>query len=293
MQQTNNRKRYLIVGVNGAIGSALFARLSALGEAVWGTTLRHEAVSDSIFYLNLLDPVESWQFPDVQFDVVYLCAGICRMHLCDDDPVQTSKVNIDGMVRLASYLSDHGAFLIYLSTNQVFFGDRPFIEEGAKYAPLNEYGWQKSQAEQLIMSKCNQTAVVRLTKVVEPGMQLIASWIEKLKRRQHIEAFQDMMLAPVSLRLVLDVLVKLGVEPKAGYYHLSGQRDVSYYDVALYLAQLLGCDKTLITPVKAIEKGMKKTHVPQFTSMSCSSTIAYCGITPPDFNEVLSECFKI
>src|SRR5579862_92659 len=162
---------HLVIGCNGIIGSALFAHLQETDANVFGTTQRRAlGFKPNVFYLNLLDPVESWDFPDVKFDVVYLCAGICRMSLCEDDPQGTSKVNFHGMTTLANYLAASGAFLVYLSTNQVFSGNQVFVPADATYEPRNEYGRQKAQVEEWIQKHCPRSAILRLTKVVEPNM---------------------------------------------------------------------------------------------------------------------------
>ncbi len=289
-----NIPHHLVVGINGTIGSALFKRLQQSGHPVWGTTQRREAVKPgSVFYLNLLDDPLSWQLPEVKFDVVYLCAGICRMAFCEDDPAGTSKVNIDGMSRLARHLSQTGAFIVYLSTNQVFSGQVSYVPEEAAYQPLNEYGRQKAVVEKFIKAECKPSAIVRLTKVVEPNMSLIQNWIDRLQQNQPIEVFHDMMLAPVSLRQVVDILIQLGVKKKPGCYAISGDKDVSYQEVATYLAHHLTVSPDLVKPVSALEKGVKKNFLPQFTTMLCSSTIALCGQEPPNVQDVLHECFNL
>ncbi len=75
-------------------------------------------VGRDIVYLNLLDP-SSWRI-EQPVDVAYLCAGVCRMALCEEDPVGTANINIDATLALARKLAANGTFLVYLSTNQVF-----------------------------------------------------------------------------------------------------------------------------------------------------------------------------
>lgn len=286
-----NIPHHLVVGINGTIGHALFKRLQQSGQQVTGTTQRPEAVKPGpVAYLNLLDAPGCATLPAC--DVVYLCAGVCRMALCEDDPIGTSKVNVDGMARLARYLSQQGAFIIYLSTNQVFSGQVPDVPENASYQPLNEYGRQKAVVEKIIKEECQPGAIVRLTKVVEPNMALIQQWVDRLKQNESIEVFHDMMLAPVSLRQVVDVLIHLGQKKQPGCYAVSGDKDVSYQNIANYLAQQIGASPHLIKPVSALEKGIKKNFLPRFTSMLSSSTIALCGQTPPKVEDVLQECFS-
>lgn len=285
---------HLVVGVNGTIGSALFSRLQSAGVGVRGTTHKTEkTLGDTIFYLNLADNPSAWRFPSVKFDVAYFCAGVCRMSLCEDDPAGASKVNIDGTAALARRLSQDGTFIVYLSTNQVFSGKEPFVLPDASYEPLNEYGRQKAKIEQIIKADCASAAIIRLTKVVERNMPLIKNWIERLTSLEPVEAFQDMMLAPVSLRQVVDVLLAIGQKKQSGCYHLSGEADISYFDLACYLASSLDCPLSLINSVSALEKGMKKIFLPQFTTLDCSSTIALCQSKPPHFSQVVRECFEV
>jgi dTDP-4-dehydrorhamnose reductase len=284
---------HLVVGIQGIVGSALFAHLESKGVAVWGTTRRRGSEKRNVFYLDLLDAPHQWEFPDVQFDTVYLCAGICRMALCEDDPDATSQVNIDGMMNLVRYLSQQGAFIIFLSTNQVFSGEKPFVSATANYQPLNEYGRQKAVVESMIQSVCSSWGIVRLTKVVEPNMLLIQNWIDRLIQRQTVDAFHDMMLAPVTLMQVIEVLTRLGQLKKSGCYHLSGAKDISYYDLAIYLAHCLKCPEQFVQSISAISKGIKKIFLPQFTTLDCSSTIDVLDHKPLLFSEVVQECFDL
>jgi len=284
---------YLVVGANGGIGSALYAALKSSGATVWGTTQRALPQEDSnIVHLNLLDNPHDWQLPPITFDVAYLCAGICRMALCEEDPVGTSKVNITGMSALAKRLADAGTFVVFLSTNQVFSGNESFVPERAAYQPLNEYGRQKVVTETYIMEHCEPAAIVRLTKVVDPNLALIRQWMAQLTAHQPIEAFYDMMLAPVTLQQVIEVLIQVGQQKKPGYYHISGAADVSYLELAQYLASCLNRPQSLVHPVSALQKGIKKTFLPRFTTLSCSSTIALCGQKPPYFSEVIQAYFN-
>jgi dTDP-4-dehydrorhamnose reductase len=282
------------VGANGAIGSALFARLQADPALnVWGTTYKEE-LSSQLFHLNLADPPSAWQFPAIHFDVVYLCAGICRMALCERDPAGTHQVNVIGMQALVEVLAKRGAFIVYLSTNQVFSGDTAFVSTKAPTQPVNEYGRQKAQMEDVLLTSYAEcSAILRLTKVVEPHMPMIEDWIAQLILQQPVTAFQDMMLAPVSLRQVLDVLMVLGLKRSAGIYHLSGAEDMSYLQLASFLAQQLKRPLSLIQAVRALEKGIQKSFLPRFTTLDCSSTIARCAQLPMHFSEVMRECFDL
>lgn len=282
---------HLVVGINGLIGSALFNRLQDLPHIhCFGTSQRKDSLKKNVCYLNLLDTV-SW--PHDKFDVVYLCAGICRMALCEEDPALTGKVNVEGMMALVRQLAQTGAFIVYLSTNQVFSGNTPFAKCDTPYQPLNEYGRQKAEVERLIKTECPHSAIVRLTKVMEPNMQMIKNWISMLSQNKPIEAFHDMVLAPVTLRQVIDVLVSIGNHKQPDIYQVSGDLDLTYYDLAKFIAESLRKPLALVQSVSALEKGIKKNFLPQFTTLDTSSTIAACDLKPPSIFEVLQENFNL
>jgi dTDP-4-dehydrorhamnose reductase len=284
------QRNHLVVGMNGTIGSALFGRLQLLGANVVGTTQRQSTASQPhIQYLSLQD-ASTWQ-SDRRVDVVYLCAGICRMALCEEDPEATYKVNVDATLALAQYYSMQGSFIVYLSTNQVFSGDQPFMRADAEYGAQNEYGRQKASIEHLLQQHCPQLAIARLTKVVEPGFALIQNWITSLTQNQPVRAFYDMMLAPVSLRQVVDIMIKIGEQPQAGIYQISGAEDVSYFELASYMAAQLSRPSELIQSANAQEGGMRKSFLPRFTTLDCSSIISSFDESPPHYSEVLKECF--
>ncbi len=282
-------KNALVVGINGTIGSALFAALESAHVEVWGTTRRDDSLG--VFYLDLMDNPGKWEFPDLHFDVVYLCAGICKMDQCERDPVTAYKINVEGMTALARYFSQAGSFVVYLSTNQVFSGQTSYALPTETYAPNNEYGRQKAKAEQMIKGVCSSCAIVRLTKVVEPNMALIKNWIDQLVNHQSIEAFHDMMLAPVALKQVVDVLLQIGQHKQPGYYQISGAHDVSYYDVAAYLVSYLNCPASLVKSVAACDKGINPAFLPRFTTLDCTSTISLTDYKPLHFSEILHNCF--
>lgn len=282
--------QHLVVGMNGTIGSALYAELQAQHASVTGTTQRSQTLaSESIVYLNLNDP-QSFDLPR-RYDVAYFCAGICRMAACEADPLGTAFINIDATLALAKKLAAQGTFIVYLSTNQVFSGNEPFIKADAATDPQNEYGKQKAKIEAQLREHIQKLAIVRLAKVVEPGFKLMADWIQALLQDQPVRAFQDMILAPVTLRQVVGILIKIGNKMQSGIYQISGSEDLSYYQLALKLAAWLKRPVDLIQPVMAVDVGIQKSFLPRFTTMDCSSIIADFDESPPRYDSVLRELF--
>lgn len=280
--------------MNGIIGSALYKHLQQSAAVnVVGTTQREGTSEANVSYLNLAEDPSKWRLPSTQFDAAFLCAGISRMAQCENEPLATQKVNVEGMTRLIKLLADSGTFIIYLSTNQVFSGEIPLATPDTSYQPRNEYGRQKVNVEEFIKAHCKRFAIVRLTKVIEPNAPLIKGWIERLREQQPIDAFLDLKIAPVSLRQVIACLVKIAQIEQTGCYQLSGIEDVSYYEIANYLVDKLRRPLSLVKASMAIEKGINKIFLPAHTSLDATHTNAFCGEKSPHYVEVLAECFNL
>lgn len=147
-----------IVGGESTIGGALARRLA--GRAL--TTTRRAGGS---LRLDQASPASSWPAL-AAVDVAFLCAAVGHLDACEAEPLATRRVNVDATVELARRRQAGGAFVVFLSSNQVFDGRQPERRHDAPPCPINEYGRQKAETEQ----RLEGCAVLRLTKVVTPPL---------------------------------------------------------------------------------------------------------------------------
>jgi len=249
----------LIVGADGGIGSALAHRLP---HAI---RTSRRAGSDTALSLDLGADPATWALPE-SVSVAFLCAARCSIDDCRKKPIETRFINVDQTVRLAERLAARGAFLVFLSTNQVFDGSAPLRKPADTPRPLTEYGRQKADTERAILALGG--AVVRFTKVFAGVPPLFESWAEKLLRGEPIEPFADMMFSPVSMAEAVDSLVKVAETRAGGITHVSGDRDISYADAAHLLAARLGANPAWIRPASAQAAGIPPEARPTHTALA-------------------------
>ena len=257
--RTRSVRTTLIVGADGGIGSALAHRLP---HAI--RTSRRRG-SDTALSLDLAAASSSWTLPE-SVSVAFLCAARCSIDDCRKNPAETRFINVEQTVRLAESLAARGAFLVFLSTNQVFDGSAPFRKPIDATCPLTEYGRQKADTEQAILALGG--AVVRFTKVFAGVPPLFETWAEKLLRGELIEPFADMMFSPVPIAEATDTLVKVAEVRAAGITHVSGDRDISYADAAQFLAARLGAGPALIRPASAQAAAIPPEARPTHTALA-------------------------
>lgn len=283
-------KNILIVGSDSLIGRALMAYLRTTGKNVIGTTRRRNKLEDSRIYLNLSDDLEEWKCP-TSFDVAVVCAGVTKIETCKRDPLGTAKINVNGVAKLINNLVAKGIFVIYISTNLVFDGSKPYRLPDEPFSPITEYGRQKAEVEHLISQWEDSVAIVRFTKVIGSENSLFSAWTKSLLKGEVIYPFLDMFMAPVPLFFTILVLSLVTDKLLPGILQVSGNKDISYAEAAQIGAQLLSVNKNLVKPILSSQSG----HCPEYNSPNTTLNIERLklelGIEPPDVYDSLKMAF--
>ncbi len=283
--------RVLIVGGDSEIANATAAHLRGAGRGVIATTRRPERVTPDRPFLDLSRPVGDWPIPD-GLHAACLCAAIARLDDCARDPEGSARVNVTGTLALADRLMARDIPVLFLSTDKVFDGTRPRLPATAPPCPVSEYGRQKAEAEAMLSERARQgapMAILRLAKVVSPGMGLLRQWIARLGRGESIRAFDDMMMAPTPVALVAAAIERLLAQADTGIFQLTGPRDISYSEIATHMARLLRADPALVAPVSAYSAGLPPGSTARHTTLDSSALRERFGIVAPDPWEVIDR----
>ncbi len=281
---------FLIVGANSEIGSATARLMRARGGKVVPTTRRLlEANADQV-RLDFERPIESFTVPE---GVTSACifVAVARLAACAADPEGSARVNVLQTLALVDLLMARGVYTLFLSTNQVFNGDEPQVPAEAPTSPVSEYGRQKAETEGALRARMASGApigVLRLAKVVSPGMALISTWTQELAAGRSIRAFTDMTIAPTPVDLVATSIARMMEDRLAVIAQLTGPRDVAYAEVARFLAEKVGADPRLVESVSALESGMPRGSTPRNTTLDSSLIAARYNLTIPDAFDVLA-----
>ena len=202
---------------------------------------------------------------DYPYDSVILCAATSKQDECERHPNRTRNINVVNTFKLAKQLSKSGAFILFLSTNQVFDGNTPFRKINDKKNPVNVYGKQKSETEDLI-SGLEKYGILRLTKVIHANLPLLSEWRKNFSKGLKVKAFEDMTLSPIKIDDVVHRIDSLIRGQKNGLYHYSGNDDISYYDFAKQYAKQLKFSEDLVQK-SSYRKSNISYHIPNYSSL--------------------------
>ena len=278
-------KRVLIVGGDGLLGRAVADRLSSGRTEVIRTTRRR--VGEGL-HLELSADPSTWPgLPDV--DAVIIAGGVSSLVECAREPEKSARVNVDGIVEVARRSGGMNVQTIYLSSSQVFSGDRPFSRRDDAPSPVSEYGRQKAEAESRIMNLGGRNAVLRISKVMAPDWTLLQNWRTELSRDRILQPFDDFTLAPVRVADVVDLIGEMLKHAATGIYQLSGDADIPYADLARSLAGSMGASADLVQPQSGDPKAAGFESLPQFSSLDMEIESKSFGMHAPRSLDVIVE----
>ncbi|MDP3561066.1 MAG: sugar nucleotide-binding protein [Legionellaceae bacterium] len=282
-------KNALIIGIDSTIGNALRQELTTAGWAVFGTTRQKHQMQENIFYLDL-EHVDAFHI-ELPLDVVFLCASVTKIATCRANPEYSQLINRDAQIALAQYFLNKSIHVIFLSTVAVFDGQKPAYRIDDIPNPTTIYGEHKAAAEQAIMEMSGKCSIVRLSKVLTTDYPLIMNWLDALKQERLIEPFHDLQLCPISINVVTYCLKEIARRSLFGIIHLSGEQDVTYLDVAIYLADAMNIGRNLIKSKSILEVGMMPNEVLLHTSLDYSESTKLFGNKACSLSDTLNEMY--
>lgn len=198
-------------------------------------------------------------------DWVVHAAGIGNVDLCQNDPGATRLANVGGTENIIDSCRTAGCRLLYVSTNAVYRGDAPPYTEDDPQEPVNEYGRQKKDCEELVRGSGLAWTIARPI--------LMYGWSRAWSRRDPVVWMLDTLGAGQKLHLVDDVsenplsaeecakaLWRIVENKQVGEFNIAGGDIVNRYQLGLAVTEVFGNDPSLIT---AVGSGFFKSIAPR------------------------------
>jgi dTDP-4-dehydrorhamnose reductase len=272
----------LIIGGDSIIGRTLYRRLYQSSTDIVATTRRSKE-NEANEYFDIVNPKigNHWSF-----DNVYNCAGITSLSECHSRPEFTYNINVQSTINYLSQFHKCGSRIVYLSSNAVFDGSTQRQGTNSAPNPVSEYGRQKKQVERQLLALGERICVVRLTKVISCHLPLIKSWIRCLESGSKIFPFSDLYLSPISLNFATNAIAN---DKLKGIIHISGNVQLSYYDLAMEIARALKLPMQLVQSAKASDSDSPILYRPKYTSLDMTDTTRHYGIVGQTTSSLIDD----
>lgn len=191
-------------------------------------------------------------FGAVTPEVVIHAAAIPDIDFCEKNPAMARAVNVGMTANVADWCTRNGCRLIYLSSDNVFDGDKGNYVEEDRPNPINEYARTKAAGEGIVAGIAD-SVIVRVALVM--GFGLLGggnSFLEKT-----VPMFREgkpIYVPPEEIRTPIDVitlgraLLELAGSDFRGVLHLAGSETLDRVTLTRRLAERLGFSPDNIIP---------------------------------------------
>lgn len=278
--------RIFITGGGGLLGSRLAEMAQQDGHDVFSGYNRSMPDKGMPLKLDLaVDNSIHKSIEEAQPDIVFHTAAMTDVDRCETERDQACRINARGTKVLAETARKKGAFLVYISTDYVFDGQRGLYKEEDTTNPISYYGYTKLLGEKY--ADCVARTCVIYGSKPASGKINFALWIlEKLQKGEEIRIVTDQYVSPTLNTNLAGMLLEAGEQRREGIYHLAGATRISRYDFACRLVDVFCLDRNLIATSKMADLCWKARR-PMDSSMDVSKASLLCKETPWDIDKSL------
>ena len=244
--------KILITGIGGLLGSEV-ARVLSREHEVLGLSNESRTAEFKTFNLDIADPEAVYTtISKINPDLVVHCAAYSNVDGCEKDPDKAYRVNSFGTRNVCLACQRFDTVLAYISTDYVFSG-KEVLKEGFNESDAPDaksvYAKSKLAGEWFVRNLLSKFFIVRPSWLFGQKRDNFVSQIfTALKDNKKVRQAIDMVSAPTYVLDLAHAIQKLTGTNLYGLYHLSNSSFASRYEIALFIARLLGC------PAANIEK---------------------------------------
>ena len=210
---------------------------------------------------------------------------------CSDNYDVSFHINCIAIPSLVLRLLSAGIFVTFLSSNRVFNYKEPMTEYGVPN-PSFPYSIMKAKAEEIIQNTAqkygyqDRLAILRLTKNVNFETAPFQIWAELIRQKKEIPAFHDLFFSPILFKHSAKLLKQIMENEIPGIFHLSGEKDLNYYEFACGLINYLGLPFNNVKSIKSSDSGVTLLDNYPVTSLKMARTTQIFNISPVSVDEI-------
>ena len=293
--------KFLIIGGGGQLGTKLLQELSDSNHEIYATYMTRKPLltKEQVFKLDKTDERATHDLiKDLKPDVVIDTAALHSVDYCETNKEEANNVNIIGTSNVANECENAEVKMVFISTDYVFDGEKGNYAEDDPPNPINYYGTSKLEAETTIQKICKDYIIARPSVIYSwissnqlqssSGKPLnFAMWLsQKLERGEPVNIVSDQYSSPTLADNLAEIILTLCENDITGLYHIAGGTRLNRYEFSVLLAEKMGYDKTLITPIETLQL-KQKARRPMDSSLNVENIQETLKRKIPNINEAL------
>ena len=247
--------KIFITGASGLLGYKVAEIALEKGYEVYSGYREHKPEYGEPVKIDLTNPDTILKaVENVKPDVIIHSAALTDVDRCEVEKDLAYKINVEGTKILSEVARKFGCFLIYISTDYVFDGNKGMYKEEDETNPINYYGYTKLLGEQFCQDFCIARTCVIYGAKPASGKVNFALWlINKLEKGEKVKVITDQFVTPTLNTNLANMILEIAEKEMRGVFHLAGATRVSRFEFAKEIAKVFGLDENLIIPSKMSE----------------------------------------
>jgi dTDP-4-dehydrorhamnose reductase len=182
-------------------------------------------------------------------DAVIHLAAWTAVDACESNPDRAFRVNTIGTRNVAEGAARVGAWTCYLSTDYVFDGTKrePYVEWDTPN-PLSVYGRSKLGGE--LEAATPYATIVRTSWLCgQHGQNMVKTILRLAHEHEKLAFVDDQRGQPTFADDLARMIRQLVVERRPGFFHVTNQGTVSWFEFARAVLEIAGLDPARVRPI--------------------------------------------
>ncbi|MHB0912265.1 MAG: dTDP-4-dehydrorhamnose reductase [Armatimonadota bacterium] len=241
--------KILLTGAGGMLGHDLVEALS--GHELVTTDVagdyRRMDITDSEAVLDTIG--------EVRPDLVIHSAAYTDVDGCSANPDLAFKVNAAGTWNVAAACAEHGAAMVYVSTDFVFDGEKgsPYTEYDTPN-PVSAYGASKYAGEVHVRTLVPRHYIVRTAWLYGlHGKSFPRTMVRVAREGKPLRVVADQVGSPTCTVDLAETIRRLIETPLYGTYHVTNSGSCSWHEFAVRTLALAGITGVEVQPIDSDE----------------------------------------
>ncbi|MCS7109292.1 MAG: dTDP-4-dehydrorhamnose reductase [Candidatus Micrarchaeota archaeon] len=280
--------RIFITGGSGLLGSKIAEIALEKDYEVFSGYKSHYPDFGEAIKFNLIDELSIIKALDiVNPDVIIHTAAMIDVDKCEIKKELAYKINVEGTRVLAEFARKKHIYLLYVSTDYVFDGNKGMYKEEDKTNPINYYGYTKLLGENLCRDFCiARTCVIYGSKSTGNKSNFALWLIKSLEKEEEVRVVTDQFITPTLNTNLAEMILEFVDKNLKGIFHLAGTTRVSRFEFALEIAKTFDLDTNLIKPAKMSDINWIAKR-PKDPSLDVSKAMKILKVKPLSLKEAL------
>lgn len=254
-------KKIIITGSNGLLGQKMVKLLLSKNNYEIHALSRGEnrLANKEGYTYHRIDITKKDQLTKLVSEIqpLYIVhtAAMTNVDACELNQAKCDMINVDTVKNLVDLCKINNIHLIHLSTDFIFDGMKgAFYTEEDDPNPLSYYGLSKLKSEKIILNTISRYTIIRTILVYglvdHNDRSNIVLWVKNsIENKKEINVVTDQYRMPTLAEDLAESCL-LAIENDAfGIYHVSSNKLMSIYEIAIEVAKMFHLDVNYIKPI--------------------------------------------